>query len=294
MAELFGAIDRRETFHVEHSLARPDGDVRWVSTHGTVRTLPSGAVTVHGVSQDLTERQRLVEALQTTDRLKDRFLGVVSHELRTPLTSIVGFSQMLLDHADDETRPWIEILARNAEDMHGMVERILDYSRLHAGAMDLNFEALPVDALVDELRSLVAVPLMDHDLVVDLEPGLVVLADRNAMFRILVNLLTNSAKFSPSGSPIRIEGRSVTDCDEIRLCVVDEGHGIPGDQRESVFERFHQVESDDIGTRHGVGVGLTIVKEYVEAMSGTVWVDHAGPASGTTITVQLPKPSASR
>ncbi len=105
---------------------------------------------------------------------------------------------------------------------------------------------------------------------------------------MLVNLLTNSAKFSAPGTTIRLDVRS--EGGGVAFRVHDEGCGIPPDQFDLVFTRFHQVASDRIATRHGVGVGLSIVKEYVEAMHGTVAIEQSSDA-GTTVLVTLPVPA---
>ncbi len=287
--ELAASVEHRNPFRAEYSVLRQDGELRWISSRGDVVVHDSGGVTVQGICQDLTEPQRLVEALREADRMKDQFLGVISHELRTPLTSILGFGRLLLDDAEGETRSWVEILVRNADEMHAMIERILDYSRLHHGAQELHLAQHRVADMVDAVRSLVVDPLRGHELVTDIEPEASVLVDDKAMNRVLVNLLTNAAKFSPADSTIRIEAVRVPNRDATRIRIIDHGCGIPADQLETVFERFHQVASDRIATRHGVGVGLAIVKEYVEAMDGVVWAESELDV-GTTVTVELPSP----
>lgn len=281
---LEAAISELKPFHAEYAIERPDGEWRWLTSRGDVVVHAAGNITVHGICQDLTDQQRLLDALREADKLKDQFLGVVSHELRTPLTSILGFSQLLRPHVDGEPSTWLDVVVRNAEEMHGMVERILDYSRLHSGAMKLVIAVHDARTLVGEAMTLVAAPLAGH--VVETEIDDVVMAvDQNAMTRVLVNLLTNAAKFSPSGSTIDV--RVTGGGDTATLRVSDEGCGIPSDQFETVFERFHQVESSRVSTRRGVGVGLSIVKEYVEAMRGTVRVEKSSD-SGTTVVVELP------
>ena len=282
------SVERREPFHAEYAIVRPDGESRWVASRGDVTTHESSNVTIQGICQDLTDRQRLLDKLREADKLKDQFLGVVSHELRTPLTSILGFSQLISAAVDGEPSSWADVVVRNAEEMHGMVERILDYSRLHSGALKLTIEHHHAATIVDEVMALVAAPLGNHVLETEVDPGLVLVVDQSALNRVLVNLLTNSAKFSDPGSTIRIHVGRGQDCAQIR--VQDEGCGIPADQVDAVFERFHQVQSDHIATRHGVGVGLSIVKEYVDAMHGTVRVERSSPA-GTTVLVELPVPS---
>lgn len=286
-AALASSIEDGTPFQTEYSLVRPDGGRRYIASRGDPVIHGGRVVSLSGICQDLTERQRLLEALREADRLKDEFLGVVSHELRTPLTSIVGFSRFLRDRVDGDVEAWTEIVLRNAESMQGIVERILDYSRFQHGRVNLEIGAERVTDLVDRVLPLVASPLAHHEFVTDIDTELTVLVDRQAMDRILVNLLSNSAKFSPPSSTIRLEALPDRERRTGRFRVVDEGCGIPTDELEAVFERFHQVASDQISTHHGVGVGLSIVKGYAEAMGGSVWIDSA-IGRGTTVTVEVP------
>lgn len=272
-------------FQAEYTILRPDGEERYLASRGDVTLFHGRVIAVSGIAQDLTDRQRLLDALRETDRIKDEFLGVVSHELRTPLTTIVGFARLLHEQSEGEAATWTSILVRNAEEMRSMVERILDFSRLQHG-VELDVGSHPAALVVDEVLPLVSVPLAQHDLRIDVEDGLHVRVDRRAMDRVLVNLLTNSAQYAPPGTTVRLEavGRPGG---LAWIRVADEGCGIPGDQLENVFERFHQVASDHFATRHGVGVGLSIVKGYVEAMGGRVWIESEVDR-GTTVTVEVP------
>jgi signal transduction histidine kinase len=266
---------------------RPDGERRYVASRGDVVEQDGRVVSLSGICQDLTERQRLLDALREADRLKDEFLSVVSHELRTPLASIIGFGRLLHEAAEGDARTWSGIVMRNAEEVHGMVERILDYSRFQHGRVNLHIAPFRARDLVDRVLPLVASPLAQHELRTEIDDEIDVLVDRQAMDRILVNLLTNSAKFSPPHSTVQLQVVAAPEQRTVRFRVVDEGCGIPSDELEAVFERFHQVASDQIATRHGVGVGLAIVKGYAEAMGGSVWIESELDR-GTAVTVELP------
>lgn len=227
-----------------------------------------------------------IERLRELDHLKDEFVTTVSHELRTPLTSILGFSDLLLQIAPPD---WDEhgLLARikaNAEEMAGMVEQILDFSRLQAGEVRIALDRVLLDEVVTRTLEVMATVLARHTVELELEPGLVVLADADATVVVLRNLLGNAAKFAAAGTTIRV--RTWAEDREAVLTVGDEGPGIPTEEREHIFDRFWQGEYQVPG-RRGTGVGLSIVRRYVELQDGHTWVvPSVGP--GTTIAFTLP------
>ncbi len=227
-----------------------------------------------------------IERLREVDRLKDEFVTTVSHELRTPLTSILGFADLLLQLAPPG---WDEhgMLARvraNAEEMAKMVEQILDFSRLQSGEVRITVDRHLVGDLTSVALEQLQSALVDHEVRLDFEPGLAVIADGDAAVVVLRNLIGNAAKFSPPGTTIRI--KAWKEGAEAILSVGDQGPGIPAEEREHIFDRFWQGSVQSPGHR-GTGVGLSIVRRYVELQGGRVWVVPAlGP--GATIAFTLP------
>ncbi len=281
------AVEIGEPLAVEYEIERPDGSVRWVALSGDAVADDDGTVVaLRGICQDLTERHAAIEALRQADNLKDEFLGVVSHELRTPLTSIIGFGQLLHDRVDDELRTFTEVVVRNGHEMHGMVERILDFSRVQGGKIHVQVQDRKLGELVDDLQPLVGDALAAHEFLVDVDRDLVLAVDDNAFRRILVNLLTNAAKFTEPGGTIVLRGErgAGRTC---HLSVHDDGPGIPEDSLEEVFERFVQLGSAPVAARRGAGVGLAIVRSYVNALGGDVWAESP-PGQGACFHVELP------
>jgi PAS domain S-box-containing protein len=250
------------------------------------------------IMRDVTERKRTEEKLQLAlasereagerlrelDRLKDEFLATVSHELRTPLTAISGFAELLRGSPDHDARvEWLERISQNSSEMEAMIEQLLDYSRLEAGKVSLDIGSLPVRAAALRCLDLVREAMDGRHTAVDIPDDLKVQADERGFERILVNLLTNAAKFSPQGSTVRVsagpEKGSAT------VAVQDEGIGISPAEQVHVFERFYQGPVVP-GTR-GTGVGLSIVRRYVEMLGGEVWVDSR-PGHGSTFLFRLP------
>ena len=246
-------------------------------------TLVSAAI------RDATERVETERRLRELDVLKDELLSVVSHELRTPLTAIAGFAQLLLaraDRIDDEDRAdLLGRIARNAGEMDRLIGQLLDLSRLDAGHVAVHPATLALrDAVQTCVRSLATD--VGSRVEIDVPDDLSLQADRDAFDRVLSNLVTNAAKFSPAGTPIVVKAWS--EGDVVTLSVADQGVGIPAEEHENVFDRFYQLGTGGRGPRHGTGIGLSIVRRYVELLGGRVWVESEVDR-GATFFVTLPR-----
>lgn len=239
---------------------------------------------------ELYEREQgTVRRLQELDRLKDAFLGTISHELRTPITAIGGFVRMLNDRYDDLTeeqrRDFLKRVGRNSASLGMLVDDLLDFARLERQALQTNVTPVALDAIVAGFVSQVVPALGDHEVQADLEPGVLALADPRAIERVLANLLTNAAKFSPPGTPVEVGMHTVGTMAEVT--VSDHGPGIAAEDRLRVFTRFYRGESDVARSTRGAGIGLAVVHELVTQMGGEVEVRAREP-HGTTMVVRLP------
>lgn len=295
----------------EYRLRTPNGDTRWIQAYARpVRDETTGRVTrVYGAARDITEQRRAEEALRrayeheheaaerlrAADRLKDEFLSTASHELRTPLTSIVGFASVLArlrDTIDESTRDEIiDKLERNALELGSMVERLLDFSRLQSGSIDVQRRELVLREVVDQcVDSQMASVLAERWIDVDVPADLRVHADHAGLVHILSNLLTNAGKYSPEDSPVEVRARQQGE--ECVVSVTDRGVGMDEETRDRMFERFFRGSEQPIGVR-GTGIGLAIVHSYVELMGGRIWVESAiGEGSTFSFTVPVaPAPS---
>jgi PAS domain S-box-containing protein len=312
---MLDAIRTGHALRIECRVMRPGGDVRHVQVRAIPEVESDGSVAgLSGIWHDTTDRHHAERALEralsleraaaadlrAADRLKDEFLSTVSHELRTPLTSLVGFADLLLaDDGPSEPAVRLDLLrriARNARDMWGMVERLLDFSRLQADRATISPEPLDVAAAVAAAIQAVTEPTADlagaativPAFDTDIDTDLVVVADPHGLHAILANLLSNAVKFAPVRSTITVTGRRHGQ--DVVISVHDDGPGVAPEDRERIFERFVQAGRPRPGN-HGTGVGLAIVRHYVDVHGGRVWCD-GDAASGTTFYVTLPASGA--
>lgn len=219
------------------------------------------------------------------------FISAVSHEFRTPLTSMRHLTEMLVSRgALDEQRKsyYYELLASETERLHRMVESLLSFGRIEAGAYAWRLEPADtrelVNGLVSEFRN---DPLVrEREILCEIDDGLPsILADREALSRAFWNLLENAVKYSEPGSPIRVFARR--DAESIIVGVEDHGNGIPQGEQSKIFQKFVRgSEASRAGIR-GVGIGLALVKRIAEAHGGSVQLSSE-PGRGSTFTLVLP------
>jgi signal transduction histidine kinase len=222
-------------------------------------------------------------------RLQSDFVSAVSHEFRTPLTSLTQFTEMLVENDSlpaETRRRYYQAQARATGRLSRLVESLLDFSRMEAGARPYRLEPLDAAelarAVVEEFRLEGAAK--NFTIECDAADGAMVHADREALSQALWNLLDNAVKYSGPSCIVRVNvehGREVT------LRVRDRGPGIPASERKQVFRKFARGSAARAGNVRGTGIGLAMVRHIVEAHGGRVTVD-AEPGSGSTFTIVLP------
>lgn len=237
----------------------------------------------------LEREQRARQEAERATAMQRLFLGMVSHELRTPLASIKGFSSSLLatdvTFEADQQQEFLQVIDDEADKLTELIDQLLNVVRLQAGTLGVTPVPVAVRAIVDEALSQLKMLAGQRDLVVRLaEPLPLVMADEQRICQVLLNLVSNAAKFSPAHTAITVSARR--DGSMVQIAVSDEGDGIPAAERAQVFEAFHQVLQKG-GRQPGTGLGLAICKGLVEAHGGRIWVvERDGP--GTTIAFTLP------
>jgi len=257
--------------------------------------LPDGAtlVTFQDVTDTVNVERVLIEradALQDADRLKNAFVHHVSYELRSPLTTIIGYGQLLLDPAigpiTPKQREYLGNIDASSSALLAIINDILDLATIDAGAMALDLKPVDIRAAVNAAVEGIKSRLAEHNIRLDVRAAPDIgsfMADERRVRQILFNLLSNAAGFSPPGESVRLAVER--NADAVVFSVTDRGPGIPETISDRVFDRF---ESHALGSEHrGAGLGLSIVRSFVELHGGTVRLDSA-VGRGTTVTCIFP------
>ena len=226
--------------------------------------------------------EKAKDKAEEADRLKSAFLANMNHEIRTPLNAIVGFSQVLVDEEDKETRQeFADIIQNNNELLQRLIGDVLDLSKIESNTMSLIYKELNIPSLMKEIYNVILLRMPDGvELLLDDCEDLEMETDRNRLTQILTNLLTNAIKHTQEGF-IRF-GYKKTD-GFVEFFIQDSGEGIPEDKVDSIFSRF--VQLDDWGK--GVGLGLAICKGLVGQMQGKIWATSK-LGEGSVFFVSLP------
>ena len=269
---------------------RSDDTAFWAEIATTVLHKTSGEMRGFvQIVRDLSERRR-VEQLETEGRRISEFIAMLSHELRNPLAPIRNAVAILKKLAATPQAAWcVELIGRQATHMTRLVDDLMDVSRITTGKIRL--EAFPLDlgdlvrVAVESVRS--TMQGYGHALELSVpEKPVYVVGDATRLSQVLLNLLTNAAKYTPDNGWIRVS--LVTDGPVATLQVIDNGIGMTESLLQRVFDPFVQGSRDMDRAEGGLGIGLTLVKSIVELHSGTVTAASAGSGQGTTFTVTLP------
>ncbi|MBO6575683.1 MAG: response regulator [Rhodothermales bacterium] len=281
-------------FHGMFRVHHPDGQVRHIRTQAQ-RTGEQGDYRLTGVNYDVSDdiavreelKQQTAEA-QRASRLKSEFLATMSHEIRTPLNGVVGGCQVLQAMGPDSAQQdWLDVIKASSTTLLSLIDDVLDIARIEAGYVTIDQREAELATIVSEAVDTVRGTVEHKGL--SIETGEI----RNARFntdpdrlkQILVNLLGNAAKFTEQGS---VSVRTIPlDQQTVRFEIVDTGPGIPQEELSNIFERFYQTDGSHTRRHGGAGLGLSIVKNLVELMGGSIAVESE-IGRGTTFSVDVP------
>ena len=289
LRETVTAIDNREP--IAARVERRDGVVLDLTT----MPLPDGAtlVTFQDVSDSVNVERALRErneALEAADSIKIDFVHHVSYELRSPLTNIIGFANLLGDPAfgplSDKQHEYLGYITASTNALLAIINNILDLATIDAGAMTLNLSEVDIRASMEAAAEGVQDRLVKDGIKLDIRAAAGighVTADERRLRQVLFNLLSNAVGFSPPGETVTLS--ATREPGAVVFSVTDRGPGIPPDAQDKVFDWF---ETDPRGSEHrGPGLGLSLVRSFVELHGGTVRIDSR-EGQGTTVTCVFP------
>ena len=307
---------------LDYRIVRPNGDVRWIETRADICRDDGGkAISLAGISLDVTRRKQvemelasyrdhleslvadrtaelhaatehLIEAKQRAERMeraKGEFLANMSHEIRTPMSGIIGMAQLCLRTALDEPqRNYVQKIETSARSLLGILNDILDISKIEAGKLQIEKAAFALHPLVEKVIHLVEIPSLDKglDLVVDYSPDLrpYYEADPLRITQILTNLLGNAIKFTATGG-VRLTIQAPAP-GRLRFEVRDTGIGLSQEEQKRLFQAFTQADTSTTRQFGGTGLGLLITKQLAELMNGHIEVSSE-PGRGSCFSVEI-------
>ncbi|MEM8504601.1 MAG: PAS domain S-box protein [Cyanobacteria bacterium P01_D01_bin.1] len=272
-------LSRESHLTYQNSLITRSGDEHIISWNSTLLQDAKGQpVRTLSIGEDITERNAI-------DRMKTEFISVISHELRTPLTSIHGALDLLhcglVDPRSKKGQHVFSIAVNNSNRLVKLVNDILELERLDSGKIRLTRARASTREIVQEVCRTMELAIERADVRLEAtECDLPLWGDHDRIIQVLTNLVDNAIKFSEPYSNVAITVESIispTDADTrfVRFAIKDEGRGIPPDEIQSLFERFHQVDASDSRQKGGTGLGLAICRSIVQQHGGDIWVESA-------------------
>jgi signal transduction histidine kinase len=250
---------------------------------------------VRDKTQELTEvNQSLsvsLQRLQELDRIKDEFLANMSHELRTPLNAVIGFSGLLLlegpARLPEDVRDDLQIIHQNGRNLLGMIDSILDLSKIEAGKFELELSGLDPVPVLDEVAALAAGLIQGRPIVFAYTPppwAVRVLGDPVRFKQVITNLVGNAIKFTESGEVAMVVERVAS---RLRIRITDQGIGMTPEEMERLFKPFQQVDGSITRRFGGTGLGLALSQRLMTMMNGQITVESE-KGRGSTFTVEMP------
>ena len=294
---------------IEIRIIQPDGSIIWVQ-NAIESFSESGKITkLKGVIIDITERKKFEKEIKAAQQeaeganlAKSEFLSRMSHELRTPMNSILGFAQ-LMDMGELKPAHKIGVghILNSGKHLLGLINEVLDLSRIEAGELSLLFEKVPINKIVSDSMEITQLLADEKKITLVFKASeinnLLVIADTQKLKQVLLNLINNAIKYNHKGGSVRVEcSKQFTDSSQqlaedctkiIRISVIDTGKGIAANDIQKLFNPFQRIGTDNYEIE-GTGLGLAVAKKLMIAMNGTIGVESK-VGEGSTFWIELPQ-----
>jgi signal transduction histidine kinase len=265
-----------------------------------LKTFADQAVIAIQNARLFAELQEKTAQLEAANRHKSEFLANMSHELRTPLNAIIGFSEVLSEQMFGEVNAkqmeYLQDIHSSGQHLLSLINDVLDLSKIEAGRMDLDLSCFDLGLLLDHSTTLIRERAQRHGVTLALDIGTGLeewVGDARKVKQVVVNLLSNAVKFTPNGGRITVSARHLNAADGLagdwaEVSVADTGVGIATEEQALVFEEFRQAGGDVLRKAEGTGLGLALVKRFVELHGGSVHL-HSVVGEGSTFSFRLPQ-----
>ncbi len=261
----------------------------------------SGAKRCVLITSDVSERRqaeamrRDKEAAEEANRAKSQFLANMSHELRTPLNAIIGFSEILHDRTFGELTPkqerYVGNILSSGRHLLQLINDILDLSKIEAGRVQLDYAAFSPLTAVRTVDNLVKALLQKKNITLDIAGGTTLpplIADQAKFKQVLYNLISNAIKFTPENGKVTVTLATAGSGSLLQVDIKDTGIGIKKEDQDRIFREFEQVDNSYSRQQQGTGLGLALVRKFIEMHGGRIWVSSAGEDQGSTFSFTVP------
>ena len=299
--ELNSGIKSRDTEHfvydVEYRVLRKTGEYCWYRASGRMERTESGR-RLYGIIVDISADKNLAEALsmaEAANRAKTTFLNNMSHDIRTPMNAIIGFTGLAASHIDnrEQVQDYLGKISQSSSHLLSLINDVLDMSRIESGKMNLEEKPESLPEIIHTLRDIVQADIhsKQHDFFIDTVNvhDEQVFCDKLRLNQVLLNILSNSIKYTPAGGIIslRITEKAVKSSGyaTYEFRIKDNGMGMDEDFVKTIFDPFTRVKSSTVSGIQGTGLGMSITKNIIDMMGGTIDIDsHPGKGTETVVT----------